>query len=578
MSSVSKSSSIKYISGLEVYESQIDGLIDERINAIVEQRVSDFSEYDVKLLDLVTRKWTVIKESAEKTPSLARLRYVTQTLFLDAYTLPILNEMIDRFISFRNAHQEFTASKYMYKVYGDISWVYNFDEINNPNALALVFLCQSKRGNFNYEDVKALNEAVLSNESEVVSVAKCLLNTKNFQVARNELYSTIFKACGVSKILNEYFDSKSDQRHNVEAFFSPNSISLINSTNAYFSEHLKKEAQGAITANETLEHPSNSALAKMKMIVEKWKTQSTIRNQEFVNAYDQLIEKRNKLKSGKSQFVRAYLNHDFTQLFETFGIVVPNLVQHYEACKTQLLPPPLESAYGLPTRKKGKKAPARPKPKKEVSELQKVLESKPVSKAKKGVKIECEEGKISYPPLAFNYAPRVIDWFTEEPEGLKTESYSHLSPKQKKLQHLFHGFSQVVDNFVNDYAFKTAWINSHSGASDALYLIPGEIRTETQQIRGLFSYCKGADSLYYHRYFSIKSVQDFLDLANPAYYEVDFPPLGSAPHMNETLIIEKESSNHSFLGDYIINPLNKLVTIKDTKHNATLYLYKHVLQ
>lgn len=139
----------------------------------------------------------------------------------------------------------------------------------------------------------------------------------------------------------------------------------------------------------------------------------------------------------------------------------------------------------------------------------------------------------------YEYAPRVREWFKSNPSHLdRIETYQRLSPKLKTLQHLFHGFSRTVDNYIFEYGHKSIWVNSKRGTEDQVYSVAGSIEIGSKRLWGLFRYAIGSgDNQIYHRYFTNTPPTELLHGARTS-----FKQLTQIDNDDESEFIHEESS------------------------------------
>lgn len=122
-----------------------------------------------------------------------------------------------------------------------------------------------------------------------------------------------------------------------------------------------------------------------------------------------------------------------------------------------------------------------------------------------------------------SYSGRVLEWFKTSPKHLeRIESYKNLSYEGRKLEHLFHGFSQIVDSYLPEYSYKSVWHNKTTGNCDTVYSIPGKIEFGDAEYWGVFGYAFGADDIIYHRYFTIHTPNKLISLAGEAFQGLQF--------------------------------------------------------
>lgn len=171
----------------------------------------------------------------------------------------------------------------------------------------------------------------------------------------------------------------------------------------------------------------------------------------------------------------------------------------------------------------------------------------------------------------YQYHERVLEWFKDSPRYFMTiESYRILPQKEKQLEHLFHGFSTAVDNYLVEYGNRSVWVNPTTGAHENAFSIPGKIEVDQREFWGTFEYCLGSEGVIYHRYFSRKSSRELVQMHGDNLYKIAFPEMDQEDHLVPERVGVYEPP--MLRGTVKRHRLFNSIHIKDKMHLATLIL------
>lgn len=592
---------------------RIIGKLKEKLK---QQRLAHLPSFPPDFFYNTSRSWGVVDDPS-RANNIERLKYVATINIVFEKIIPIINNYLNIFYDFRKVAEELNSNRYIHRVDCDSLLFYDFDEVRSVDAFALVFYYKSARHNLPAmsllpdEEVRSLEALRSSQDEEVAGIAGCLLKSNEYYKNATKIYKNKDFLLSLD-YLNNFLNSNSSNG-NVQSFDSDISIVLINRINHYVNGFLVRTRDKTLEVDDTLTYPSKEELGLIKADIMRWEGERSIRQKNFIDVHAEM-DKQWKKAPNRLEFLRNYMNHNIVPIKALQGLSIPTFVEYKTFCKHQeqvasssssssslsismsvdeALSPSKEKKPQKPGgQKKGKAKGHAPKQKKkktvryveqknndEISSepiVEKKIEAEPVVSIPISVATPKTARAIAQVPphCHLNYSHRVLRWFNNEPEILEGESYALLSSYQKRLEHLFHGYSRIVDAYIKEYSFTAIWINKTSGNEDRLYRIPGEIHVGSRRFQGLFTYCLGADARYYHRYFTIKSAGEFINFTEPSYFNRDVFSVE-----NRNLIGEETEANSSEITlpddvDFYVNPHNRLVRIRDKTHNAWLYLYK----
>lgn len=504
----------------------------------------------------------------------------------------IASDYFKKLSKFREAIQFIKKSPYYNLFGGETSLRLRFDGLKNPEAIALIFRFKQYTKIFSPSDIQALYK-LKSTCQEVADVVDCLISANDFYHFGRQI-RVINKLVGVVGFVNETFATEKVKNKEVvkydgkvKSFHGDSFVVFINRVNEYILSYYERCNENKLDVFDLFKYPPKKELDEILLDISTWEKGLPDFFKEFSNTYETLQSQRNRLKGERRiEFEREYFKYslsvtdDLKKEFTYFAFDDFN-----RECKNRISPvKPAEELIVVKKQKskktKGKKV-SKPNCKKEMPEKSKTVECQAVQTKEIKEQVECNSSgsteRIPALPVCVNlklkYSARVIDWFGSAPSKLNDPSYRVLSVFQQRLQHLFHGYSQLVDQFITSYSFKGTWINKTDSGVDSTYRIPGEIHVSQRRYQGLFTYCIGErNAECYHRYFTPKSNKEFMQYVNASHFtketsleeEIDYSALGENSEVIDSLS-EKDA--------YEVNPHSKLVTIKDAKHQATIYLY-----
>lgn len=183
-----------------------------------------------------------------------------------------------------------------------------------------------------------------------------------------------------------------------------------------------------------------------------------------------------------------------------------------------------------------------------------------------------EEQLLQHPAtqkFPFYYAERVARWFTAQ-VPLAAEAFGEYSRKgvrHQQFEVVKHGFSPLADMFSHRALNFTKTLD---GCGNQLrnFVLPAELTWEGETNRGYISWVINASNSCFHRYFHVKSEEDFVEVAlRQKFHESDFPTLGA--HVKS----RKESRGHIGKFNVEIDDLLGIATILHIGNGAKLKLF-----
>lgn len=312
-------------------------------------------------------------------------------------------------------------------------------------------------------------------------------------------------------------------------------------------------------------------------------------------------------KKGKIEFLRKYTSHDIDDAIERVDVTIPNYVDKFNAL-CSFLRSSTESNVGVSEAEQStcqqqeKKITTKVKKTSKRSRSQKLREVKKVDVRTKTTadstqtisadvtrQTTADSAQIAFKDGFFTpsqqkssiskkypYSSRVLDWFRATPNQLNEKTYKDLALPLQKKQHLFHGFSNCVDEYILDYGFQSTWHNPTTNHEDCVYAAAGEIKSGGEIYRGLFVYTVGNDGEIYHRYFTVHPGENLIELAYSAFELVDFPTLAQSEELSRQKFVLEELSEVADNATVHIHRIFGSVHIIDHFHeDAELVLYPH---
>jgi hypothetical protein len=162
------------------------------------------------------------------------------------------------------------------------------------------------------------------------------------------------------------------------------------------------------------------------------------------------------------------------------------------------------------------------------------------------------------------YASRVLD---------KIKQLDALGEGEEIAEDLWtHAFPTQIDYFVGTcYSLRGTWNNPTTGAQDILYCIPGEVIFHGKTYRGFFTFCFDPQGTCYHRHFSQRSGDQFIDevVNDKVWDKFNFPTLTQSSLTTQNLKPMVEEIDGSSL---IIEPVFEVISLKE--NDLTYKIFK----